>query len=119
MQEGTIFDKIINKEIPATIVYETEDVLAFRDINPQAPVHILLIPKKRDGLTGLSAAEDRHEEILGKLLIAASKVAKQEKLDEGYRIVINDKNHGCQEVFHIHVHLLGGKKFTWPPGTSL
>lgn len=101
------------------MVYEDEDVFAFRDIAPAAPVHILVIPKKRDGLTGLSKAEERHQQILGKLLLTASKIAKQEKLEEGYRIVINDGSHGGQQVFHLHVHLLGGgKPFTWPPGTS-
>lgn len=82
-------------------------------------MHILIIPKVRDGLTGLSQAEDRHEKILGRLLVVANKIAKQEKL-EGFRIVINDGKHAGQMVFHLHVHLLaGGKPFTWPPGTSL
>ncbi|KAK9065692.1 hypothetical protein SSX86_015093 [Deinandra increscens subsp. villosa] len=112
----TIFDKIINKEIPATIVYEDDKVLAFRDINPQAPTHILLIPKVRDGLTGLSKAEERHCEILGHLLYTAKVVAKQEGLEEGFRIVINDGPNGCQSVYHIHVHLIGGRQMNWPPG---
>jgi len=76
----TIFDKIIRKEIPSTVVFEDEDVFAFRDISPQAPTHILIIPKVKDGLTGISQAEDRHEAILGKLLIAAAKIAKKEGL---------------------------------------
>ncbi|KAL9232701.1 hypothetical protein vseg_007780 [Gypsophila vaccaria] len=112
----TIFDKIINKEIPANIVYEDEQVLAFRDINPQAPVHILIIPKVKDGLSGLSKAEERHFEILGRLLYTAKVVAKQEGLDEGYRVVINDGPLGCQSVYHIHVHLLGARQMNWPPG---
>ncbi|KAJ3677404.1 hypothetical protein LUZ60_003128 [Juncus effusus] len=93
----TVFDKIINKEIPATVVYEDDKALAFRDINPQAPVHVLVIPKVRDGLTGLSKAEERHVEILGHLLYVAKIVAKQEGLDDGFRIVINDGPNGlCQ-----------------------
>ncbi|XP_034694980.1 14 kDa zinc-binding protein [Vitis riparia] len=112
----TIFDKIINKEIPATIVYEDDKVLAFRDIAPQAPTHILLIPKVKDGLTGLSKAEERHTLILGHLLYTAKLVAKQEGLEDGFRIVINDGPSACQSVYHIHVHLLGGRQMNWPPG---
>ncbi|KNA22773.1 hypothetical protein SOVF_031440 [Spinacia oleracea] len=112
----TIFDKIINKEIPANIVFEDEQVLAFRDINPQAPTHIIIIPKVKDGLTGLSQAEERHYEILGRLLHTAKLVAKQEGLDDGFRIVINDGPKGCQSVYHIHVHLLGGRQMNWPAG---
>ncbi|KAM3339761.1 14 kDa zinc-binding protein [Capsicum galapagoense] len=113
----TIFDKIIKKEIPADIVYEDDKVLAFRDINPQAPVHILLIPKVRDGLTGLSKAEGKHCEILGQLLYTAKLVAKQEGLlENGFRLVINDGPSGCQSVYHLHLHLLGGRQMNWPPG---
>ncbi|KAG4912219.1 hypothetical protein AAZX31_19G063600 [Glycine max] len=112
----TIFDKIINKEIPSTVVYEDDKVLAFRDITPQAPTHILIIPKFKDGLSGLSKAEERHFEILGRLLYTAKLVAKQEGLDDGFRIVINDGPKGCQSVYHIHVHLLGGRQMNWPPG---
>uniref|UniRef100_A0A803LZQ1 HIT domain-containing protein n=1 Tax=Chenopodium quinoa TaxID=63459 RepID=A0A803LZQ1_CHEQI len=108
----TIFDKIINKEIPANVVYEDEKVLAFRDINPQAPVHILIIPKVRDGLTRLAKAEERHFDILGRLLYTAKVIAKQEGLEEGFRIVINDGPKGCQSVYHIHVHLLGDVKWS-------
>ncbi|KAF5786042.1 putative histidine triad (HIT) protein [Helianthus annuus] len=112
----TIFDKIINKEIPANVVFEDDKVLAFRDIAPQAPTHILLIPKVKDGLTGLSKAEERHSEILGHLLYTAKVVAKQEGLEEGFRIVINDGPNGGQSVDHIHVHVLGGRQMNWPPG---
>ncbi|XP_054800733.1 14 kDa zinc-binding protein-like isoform X1 [Prosopis cineraria] len=112
----TIFDKIINKEIPSTVVYEDDQVLAFRDIAPQAPTHILIIPKVKDGLTGLSKAEERHCEILGRLLYTAKLVAKQEGLDDGFRVVINDGPSGWQSVYHIHVHLLGGRQMTWPAG---
>ncbi|KAJ6870233.1 14 kDa zinc-binding protein [Populus alba x Populus x berolinensis] len=112
----TIFDKIINKEIPAKVVYEDDKVLAFRDVAPQAPTHILLIPKVRDGLTGLSKAEERHCEILGQLLYTAKLVAKQEGLEDGYRVVINDGPNGSQSVYHLHLHLLGGRQMNWPPG---
>ncbi|KAL7138194.1 hypothetical protein ABFS83_10G147600 [Erythranthe nasuta] len=112
----TIFDKIINKQIPANIVYEDEHVLAFRDISPQAPTHILIIPKLRNGLTGISKAEEKHFEILGRLLYTAKIVAKQEGLDDGFRLVINDGPSGCQSVYHLHIHLLGGRQMNWPPG---
>ncbi|XP_030966025.1 14 kDa zinc-binding protein [Quercus lobata] len=112
----TIFDKIISKEIPSKVVFEDDEVLAFRDISPQAPTHILIIPKVKDGLSGLSKAEERHCEILGRLLYTAKVVAKQEGLDDGFRIVINDGPSGCQSVYHIHIHLLGGRQMNWPPG---
>ncbi|KAL2464480.1 HIS triad family protein 3 [Forsythia ovata] len=112
----TIFDKIINKEIPANIVFEDEKVLAFRDVAPQAPTHILIIPKLKDGLTGISNAEERHVEILGQLLYTAKLVAKQEGLEKGYRLVINDGPDGSQSVYHLHIHLLGGRQMNWPPG---
>ncbi|XP_078182090.1 14 kDa zinc-binding protein-like [Carex rostrata] len=112
----TIFNKIINKEIPSKIVYEDEKVLAFRDISPQAPTHIIIIPKVKDGLTRLSMAEERHVEILGHLLYVAKLVAKQENLDDGFRVVINDGPLRCQSVYHLHVHLLGGRQMNWPPG---
>lgn len=112
----TIFDKIINKEIPAKVVYEDEKALAFRDVNPQAPTHILIVPKVKDGLTGLSVAEERHVEILGYLLYITKVVAKQEGLNDGFRVVINDGPIGCQSVYHLHIHLLGGRQMDWPPG---
>ncbi|KAI9919379.1 hypothetical protein PsorP6_017311 [Peronosclerospora sorghi] len=112
----SIFDKIITRQIPAKIAYEDEQCLAFHDVNPQAPVHILVIPKKRDGLTQLANAEERHEPILGHLLFIAKLVAKQQNLDNGFRIVINDGQDGCQSVFHLHLHVLGGRKLGWPPG---
>uniref|UniRef100_A0ACD6AFJ1 Uncharacterized protein n=1 Tax=Avena sativa TaxID=4498 RepID=A0ACD6AFJ1_AVESA len=112
----TIFDKIIAKEIPSSIVYEDEKVLAFRDINPQAPVHVLVIPKLRDGLTGLDKAEPRHADILGQLLYAAKVVAEKEGVAGGYRVVINNGAEGCQSVYHLHVHVLGGRQMKWPPG---
>ncbi|CAI9099368.1 OLC1v1036175C1 [Oldenlandia corymbosa var. corymbosa] len=112
----TIFDKIIKKEIPANIVYEDDEVLAFRDISPQAPVHILLIPKVKDGLSGVSKAKERHVQILGRLMYTAKLVAKQEGLEDGFRLVINDGLNGCQSVYHLHIHLLGGRQMNWPPG---
>lgn len=113
--EPTLFDKIVSKQIPSKVVYEDDTVMAFHDISPQAPVHIILIPKDRDGLTQLSKAEERHTQILGHLLVTAAKVAKQEKL-EGFRLVINDGPHGCQSVYHLHLHLIGGRQMNWPPG---
>ncbi|KAL3632334.1 14 kDa zinc-binding protein [Castilleja foliolosa] len=112
----TIFDKIIAKEIPSTIVYEDESVLAFRDINPQAPVHVLVIPKLRDGLTELGKAKKTHEEILGRLLYAAKIVAEKEGIVDGFRVVINNGPSACQAVYHLHLHVLGGRQLKWPPG---
>merc|ERR1719330_1205612 len=95
--EPTIFDKIIAKEIPSKIVYEDDDALAFRDINPQAPTHVLVIPKKRQGLTQLCKATPEHKAILGHLMYVASEVARMEGLDKtGYRVVVNDGEDGCQ-----------------------
>ncbi|XVF68372.1 hypothetical protein PTKIN_Ptkin10aG0200200 [Pterospermum kingtungense] len=112
----TIFDKIIAKEIPSTIVYEDDKVLAFRDINPQAPVHVVIIPKFRDGLTQLGKAEPRHGEILGQLLCAARIVAEKEGILDGFRVVINNGPSACQSVYHLHLHVLGGRQLNWPPG---
>ncbi|OMO75007.1 Histidine triad (HIT) protein [Corchorus capsularis] len=112
----TIFDKIIAKEIPSAIVYEDDKVLAFKDINPQAPVHVLVIPKFRDGLTELGKAEPRHEEILGQLLYAARIVAEKEGIVDGFRVVINSGASACQSVYHFHLHVIGGRQMKWPPG---
>lgn len=115
---ATIFDKIIAGEIPASIVKDDKDVLAFKDINPAAPAHILVIPKKRSGLSNLRKATPDHAEILGKLLVTAGEIANDTSLgfDDGARIVINDGKDAGQEVPHIHLHVLGGRDFTWPPG---
>lgn len=111
----TVFSKIISKEIPAQIVYENEDVVAFRDINPQAPVHILVVPRKP--LSGIAAAADEDAPMLGKLLLAARDIAASEGLNEGgYRLVINNGERAGQSVFHLHLHILGGRDFNWPPG---
>eukprot|EP00640_Fibrocapsa_japonica_P001335 CAMPEP_0113934438 /NCGR_PEP_ID=MMETSP1339-20121228/1760_1 /TAXON_ID=94617 /ORGANISM="Fibrocapsa japonica" /LENGTH=401 /DNA_ID=CAMNT_0000936241 /DNA_START=12 /DNA_END=1217 /DNA_ORIENTATION=- /assembly_acc=CAM_ASM_000762 len=112
---ATIFDKIIAKEIPSTVVHEDDKCLAFRDINPQGPTHILVIPKQRQALTRLSNATEEHTSILGHLMVVAAKVAKADNL-EGYRVVVNDGEVGGQEVFHLHVHVIGGRKMNWPPG---
>jgi len=117
-EPGTLFDKIIAKEIPASIVKEDDKILAFKDINPAAPAHVLVIPKDRDGLTRLSKATPEHYEILGRLMVAAGEIAKDESLGFGddARIVINDGESAGQEVFHLHVHVMGGREFSWPPG---
>lgn len=108
MTQETIFSKIIRREIPSDIVYQDEYVTAFRDISPQAPTHILIIPNKLIPTVNDVTSED--EQILGHLLIVAAKVAKQEGIDEsGYRLIMNCNKDGGQEVFHIHMHLLGGK----------
>ncbi len=110
----TIFTKIINKEIPADIVYEDDICLAFKDINPQAPVHILIIPKKPIATINDIEAEDK--ELLGHLFVTAGHIAKELGIaEDGYRAVMNCNKHGGQEVFHIHLHLLGGKPLGWPP----
>ena len=116
---STIFDKISTGEIPATIVEQADSqVLAFKDIEPAAPAHVLVIPKHRHGLTRLSEATVEHTEILGRLLVAASTIAKDSSLGfgDGARIVINDGADGGQEVMHLHVHVLGGRQLSWPPG---
>lgn len=113
---NTIFTKIINREIPAAIVYETENVLAFKDINPQAPVHILIIPKTEiPSVRELSGSQ--HSALLGELIDAANVIAEQNGIaDDGFRLVINCGKSGGQEVYHLHMHLLGGRKMLWPPG---
>jgi len=111
---ATIFTKIINKEIPADIVYEDDLCLAFRDINPQAPVHILIIPKKP--LRELNDAGIEDERLLGHLMLAAKIVADQEGVADAFRLVLNNGAGAGQEIFHMHFHLLAGRPFTWPPG---
>ena len=109
----TIFSKIIRREIPADILYEDEHCLAFRDVNPQAPVHVLVIPK--EPIESLAAAPAESAALLGHLLLKAAHVARQEKL-EGWRTVINTGAQAGQTVFHLHVHVIGGRPLTWPPG---
>ena len=111
----TIFSKIVRREIPADIVYEDDEVLAFRDLNPQAPVHVLFIPKHP--LATLDDATAGDAELLGKLLLATAAYAKQEGFaGQGYRTVINTNEDGGQTVYHLHVHLLAGRRMHWPPG---
>eukprot|EP00607_Mallomonas_marina_P010400 CAMPEP_0182422018 /NCGR_PEP_ID=MMETSP1167-20130531/7607_1 /TAXON_ID=2988 /ORGANISM="Mallomonas Sp, Strain CCMP3275" /LENGTH=140 /DNA_ID=CAMNT_0024599719 /DNA_START=183 /DNA_END=605 /DNA_ORIENTATION=+ len=113
----TFFDKLVSKEIPSTIIYEDDQCMAFRDINPQAPVHFLVIPKNKDGLNRLSNAREDQSMLLGHLLYTAQKVAKQEGLQPGgFRVVINDGAEGCQSVYHLHLHVIGGRQLGWPPG---
>jgi histidine triad (HIT) family protein len=113
---STIFSKIINKEIPADIVFESDNVLAFKDIKPQAPVHILIIPKiEIPRVTDIKGKE--HAVLLGEMFDAANKLAKDLGIDKnGFRLVFNCGNDGGQEVYHIHMHLLGGRHMHWPPG---
>ena len=110
----TIFEKIIAREIPAKIVYEDDDVLAFHDVNPQAPVHVLIVPKKV--IPRLAEASASDEAILGKLLLAAKKIAAELGLTNGYRVVINNGPDAGESVPHLHVHLLGKRTLAWPPG---
>ena len=115
-EEQTIFHKIITGDIPAQIVYEDEEVVAFRDANPQAPVHILLIPRNIDP-ESLNDVSRSDEAILGHLLFAAAKVANKEGIAEsGYRVVINTGTGAGQSIDYLHLHLLGGRDMTWPPG---
>ena len=110
----TIFQKIIDRQIPADIVYEDDQSLAFRDIHPQAPTHVLVIPKRR--IPSLATATQEDAALLGHLLLVARKLADQFGLTNGYRTVINSGPDGGQSVDHLHVHLLGGRALTWPPG---
>ncbi|KOC66479.1 Histidine triad nucleotide-binding protein 1 [Habropoda laboriosa] len=110
----TIFGKIIRKEIPCNFIYEDDQCVAFQDINGQAPVHFLVIPRKP--IPQLSKAEDGDEALLGHLMIVARKLAKQQGLDDGFRLVINDGKNGAQSVYHLHLHVLGGRQMMWPPG---
>eukprot|EP01115_Flamella_aegyptia_P014158 TRINITY_DN7894_c0_g1_i2.p1 TRINITY_DN7894_c0_g1~~TRINITY_DN7894_c0_g1_i2.p1 ORF type:complete len:131 (-),score=38.96 TRINITY_DN7894_c0_g1_i2:46-438(-) len=112
--EDTIFGKIIRGDIPCDFVYEDDQCICINDINAQAPVHMLVIPKKP--ITQLSKAEDEDEALLGHLLLVARKCAKEAKLDKGFRIVINDGKEGCQSVYHLHIHIIGGRTLSWPPG---
>lgn len=111
----TIFDKIIRKEIPASIVYEDNEILAFKDINPQAPIHILLIPKKQ--IPTINDVELDDANLIGKLVFRAKQIASELGVaDDGYRLVFNCNKNGGQEVYHIHLHLLAGRSMQWPPG---
>ena len=112
---STIFKKIINKEIPADIIYETKSILCFKDINSVAPKHYLIIPKKE--IKNVNYLEDADKILIGELFLAAKHVAKLLRVDKnGYRLVINNNDDAGQTVFHLHIHILGGRKLTWPPG---
>jgi len=110
-----LFLKIISREIPADIVYEDDDVLAFRDVNPQAPLHVLIIPKTH--IRTINDIQLQDAELFGKLFIVAQKIAAEEGVaEDGYRVVMNCNAAAGQTVFHVHLHLLGGRRFSWPPG---
>ena len=111
----TIFKQIIDKKIPAKIIYEDDLCMAFNDINPQAPVHILVIPKKE--IPSIADAEPEDKDLLGHLFVKVREIAKNHSLHEkGYRLVVNTKDDGGQTVNHLHIHILGGRKMKWPPG---
>ncbi|MGL5510748.1 MAG: histidine triad nucleotide-binding protein [Microcoleaceae cyanobacterium] len=110
----TIFSKIIRREIPADIVYEDDLVLAFKDITPQAPIHILLIPKK--AIANISQAESNDHALMGHLLLMVKKITEQLNITNGYRVVINTGEDGGQTVDHLHLHILAGRHLDWPPG---
>ena len=111
----TIFEKIIAREIPAKIIWEDDDAIAFHDVNPQAPVHVLIVPKK--AIARLAAASEKDERVLGKLMLVAGKLAQELGIDKsGYRLVINSGPDAGESVPHLHVHLLGKRALAWPPG---
>ncbi len=110
-----LFLKIISREIPADIVYENDDVLAFRDLNPQAPLHVLIIPKIH--IRTINDIQPQNAKLIGKLFLAAKDIAAQQGIaEDGYRVVMNCNSAAGQTVFHIHLHMLGGRQFSWPPG---
>ena len=112
---STIFSKIINKEIHADILFEDDKILAFRDISPQAPVHFLVIPKKE--IRTINDINEEDKSLIGELFIVAKEIAKKEGISEkGYRTIFNCNEHGGQTVYHIHLHVLGGRQLKWPPG---
>ncbi len=111
----TIFTKILNREIPAKIVYEDEHCLAFRDVNPQAPTHVLLIPKLE--IPTMNDVNDSHRDLMGHLMVVAPRIAEQEGIArDGYRLVVNTNANAGQTVAHIHIHIIGGRALGWPPG---
>lgn len=113
--EKCLFCKVVNKQIPAKIVYEDDLVVAFEDINPQAPVHILLIPKKH--IETVLDLTEKDKDLAGYLFLVAGKIARDiETLNDGFRIVVNCKENAGQAVFHLHLHILGGRRMQWPPG---
>jgi len=113
-ENDCLFCKIVNKEIPTTMEYEDDDICAFNDINPQAPTHIQVIPKKH--IAKVSETSDGDAALLGKILLVCRKLAKEKEIEKGYRLVVNNGAPAGQSVFHLHFHILGGRSFTWPPG---
>ena len=114
MSADCLFCKIAAKQIPAKLVYDDPDIFAFEDINPQAPTHILICPKQH--FASLADASVEHQNVLGKIALVAAKIAREKNLTGGYRTVINTGSGAGQTVFHLHLHLLGGRSFHWPPG---
>lgn len=114
MPEKTLFQKIADKEIPSDMVYEDDDCIAFRDIQPQAPVHILVVPRKP--IPSLDDLTEEDTRLVGHLILCATRIAAREGLGEGYRTVFNCGRHGQQTVPHLHLHLMGGRQLRWPPG---
>ena len=115
LNDSCLFCKIIKRQIPSKAVFENDEMMAFEDIRPQAPVHVIIVPKNH--IETLASATDTDTLTVGKLVMAAREIARSKGIEKaGYRVVINCNKDAGQEVFHIHVHLLGGRKFTWPPG---
>ena len=113
--EKTIFQKIIDREIKADIIFENDNIIAFNDVNPVAPIHILIVPKKL--IESINSIEEEDGELIGEMFYVAKKLAKKLKINEsGYRTVFNTNDDGGQTVYHIHLHLIGGRKLDWPPG---
>jgi len=110
----TIFQKIIDKELPADIIFEDESCLAFKDINPVAPIHILIIPKKR--IEKISDSNKEDKELLGHLFLVAGNIARDLGVEDAFRLVVNNGAGAQQTVFHLHIHLIAGREFNWPPG---
>ncbi len=114
MAERTLFQKIIDRDVPADIVYEDDQCIAFHDINPQAPTHILIVPRKP--IPSVDEITEEDEPLIGHLFVVAKHLAEEEGLEHGYRTVFNCGDHGQQSVDHLHLHLLGGRQLSWPPG---
>ncbi len=114
MSEKTIFDRILTREAPARVVHEDQDVLAFHDVNPQAPVHVLVIPKRR--AVDMSELEQKGPEEMGRFFQGVARVARLLELEGGYRVVVNNGAQARQSVAYLHAHILGGRRMGWPPG---
>ena len=115
MEEETVFSQIIDKKIPAEILYEDEEVVAFKDINPQAPVHVLIVSRKK--IPKLTAIKEDDTLLMGKMVVIAQKIASEQGLEEdGFRLLMNQGKFGGQTIYHLHFHLLGGRRLMWPPG---